>query len=920
MRLAALVLAGCALSGCLEPSSEKRVGKAMAALEREDFSSAGIEVRNLLKSKPESAPLRFLLGRALFGAGDLAGASIELERAQRLGHPDVEVLPVLVEVRLAQRRYRDVVDLYAMAQLPDPAANARLQVLVAQAWRGLDRLDEADRAVAAALQAMPGLPEALVMQVQLQSDRGQTDAALEAARRLVERTPDQPGAWVLQGNLLIGRDAAGAVAAFRQAVKLRPRLGEAHFGLARALINQPDLAAAAEQVATMRRVLPPLPSVGYMDALVTFLKGDHARAAEIADETIKRAEDDPALLLLAGAAQAKVGDAARAEALLAKAITLAPGWVRPRVELAALQVGTAPKRALETLDPLLSSQVDDAAVWGLAGQAHTGLGDFRAADAAFARAKALQPDAPGLRVQAARLSIARGEVESGIRELAAISASDRDGAPTDPMLVAAHMKRGDAASALRVIDGAIAKRPNDAALHVLRGRILAERGDRAGARAAFERALGLDPALRVAVDLLAAQDIQALDFAAARQRYEAYLKVRPKSGVAITALAEIALRSGSPADEIRALLDRAVQTDPVDPLNWLAAIDLQQRLGDPAATLSRAQAANAAIPNQPDILLVLARAQLAMGQANQAVATLTPLTKLRPDSAAGHLLLATAYGLNNNPTAAKAPMARALALEPDDLAVLRGAIALARAEGQPGAGLEIARAVQARRPTASLGWQLEAEVLEASGQREAALAAWQAAFARTDATPYIAAATHRALVSGRPDSGAAARQFEARYLASKPRDGFFLTYLAEAAQAAGDAASAERYLRRALAIQTDDPLLMNNLAALLVETRPKEALEIAERAVRLAPSHPALLSTLASAQMRAGDFLPALRNQRRAIEFAPAEPVLRLHLARIYVAKGDKTKARDELRPLTGSTVPAALRSEAETMLRGLDS
>lgn len=919
-RVVALLMVCGAVAGCFEPSSEKRIAKAQAALEREDFAGAGIEARNLLKNKPESASLRFLLGRALFGAGDLAGASIELERAQRLGHPDAEVLPVLAELRLAQKRPKEVVDAYAAIELPDPAANARLRVWVARALRGLDRQEEAERAAADALRMAPNLPEALVMQAQLQADGGQPDAAIAAARALVERTPDHAEAWALQGSLLIERDPVAAAAAFRQALKLRPRLAEAHFGLARALIAQPDLPGATEQVATMRRLLPPLPSVGYMDALVTFLRGDPGRAAEIADETIKRSEDDPALLLLAGTAHAKRGDAARAEALLVKAVSLAPEWVLPRVELAALLVSFSPKRALEALDPLLTRKVDDAAVWGLAGQAHTRLGDFRAADTAFSRAKALQPDAPGLRVQAARLLIARGEIESGIRELAAISTADRESIAAEQMLVATHMKRGDVASALRVIDAAIGKRPDDAMVHYLRGRILAEKGDSGGARSAFERALVLDPGMRVAVESLAAIDIQARDFTSARKRYEAFLKTRPKSGVAITALADIALRTGSPPDEIRGLLDRSVQTDPLDPFNWLAAIDLQQRLGDSAATLARAQAANTALPNQPDILLVLARSQLAVREVNQAVATLNQHNKLRPDSGIGHLLLATAYGLSGNMQAAKAPMARALALEPDDLAVLRGAIALARADGQPGAGVEIARAVQARRPKSALGWQLEAEVHEAAGKSDAALAAWQTAQSRADATSQIAAATHRALATRPGDGPAAARQFESRYFAAKPRDSFFLTYLAEVSQAAGDVATAERYLRRALAIQTEDPLLMNNLAALLVDTRTPEALELANRAVRLVPSHPALLDTLASAQARSGDFESALRNQRRAIDFAPGEPLHRLHLARIYVAKGDKSKARTELQRLTGSTMPVPVRTEAEAVLRELGS
>lgn len=919
-RWLALAAAGLLLAGCFGPGADELLQTARSALDREEYASAGIAARNLLKDQPESAAARFVLGRALYAAGDLDGAAIELERAQRFGHPEAELLPALAALRLAQKRPLEVVEAHAAKTLPDAAASARLRVLVAQAWRDLNRPDDAARAAAEALAMAPASPEALVMAARVQADRGETDAALQAAAALVGRAADHAPAWVLQGDLLAARDPAAAAAAYRRALSLRPRLPEAHFGLVRALIAQPDLAAATEQVATMRRVLPRLPSVDYMDALVTFLKGEHARAAEMADEIIKRSQDDPAVMLLAGMAQARLGGGARAESLLASAVSLAPGWVQPRIELAAQQVGAAPQRALETLQPLLARDDADARAFSLAGQAHARLGDFRAADAAFARAQALQPGAPGVRAQAAKSLIARGEVESGLRELQAAADADREGTAADLALVAAHVRRGDRTSALRVLDAAVAKRPDDALPHYLRGRVLADqagpRGDRSGARRAYEQALAKDGTLRLAVDALAALDIEAGDFAAARQRYEAYLKRQPKSGLAMTALAEITLRAGGRAAEVRGWLDRAVQTDPLDAWNWIAAVDLQQRLGDPAATLTRAQAANVALPDHPALMLTLARAQLATGEANQAAATLRRLVQIRPQLGEGHLWLATAYGLAGNNAAARQPMARALALEPDDPAVLRGNIALALAERQGAQALAVAQGVQQRRPTSALGWQLEAEVQGALGQRDAAVAAWRRAYAQPDAPPQVAAALHRTLLAGGPEGQAAARQFETRHLAARPRDAYFLTYLAEMAQAAGDAALAERHYRRALAIQGDDPLLMNNLASLLTERQPAEALALAERAVRLAPGQPALLDTLAAAQAKSRQFDRALQNQLLAIEFAPGEPLLRLHLARIYVAQGDKDKARTELRRLSSSGVPAPLREQAESLLR----
>ncbi len=920
-RLAALVLLA-ALAGCFGPSADQLLEKARTDLQTEDYASAGIAARNLLKDQPESAAGRYLLGRALYSAGDLAGAEIELERAGRFGHPPAELLPALAELRLAQRRPQDVAQDYKDTKLPDAAATARLRALVAQAYRQLDLPAEAAQAASQAVALAPGLPQAQAVHARVLADRGDTGAAVLLAEALVAQSADAAEGWTLLADLRATEDPAAAAEAYRRALSLRRRMPEAHFGLVRALIAQQDLDGAAQQVQAMRRALPPLPSVSYMEALVTFLQGDLARTAELTDDIIKRSQDDPAVMTLAGMARARLGQGVRAEALLGQAVSLAPRWVQPRVELAGLQVAEHPRRALETLQPLLGEAQEagaDADAWRIAGQAHARLGDFRAADDAFSRAQALQPDAAGLRVQQAKSLIARGEAAAGLR-LLQNTAAQRDDITLDMTLVAAHMRRGEQAAALRVLDAAAAKRPDDAMPPYLRGLVLLQQGQRDAARQAFEQSLTKDADLRAAIDALATLDMDAGQLAAARQRYEAYLKRHPKSGLAMTSLAEITLRTGGRAGEVKTWLDRSVQADPLDAGNWLAVLRLQQGLGDRAALLARAQAANAALPEQPSLMLALANAQLSNAETLQAAATLRRLVQLRPQLAPAHLQLAVAHGLAGDLSSARAPMARALELEPDDPTVLRGAIAVALSdpatEQRAAQALAIARTVQRRHPQAALGWQLEAEVHQRLGEQPAAIAAWQRALAQRDAPPQVAVALHQAL--GAAGRAADARQLEARHLAAQPTDALFLTYLAQAAERDGEPAVAERMYRRALALRQDDPLLMNNLAALLTDKQPAQAVALAERAVSRAPGHPALLDTLARALAQQGSYDRAAQVQTQAMEFAPGQPLFRLNLARIHAAQGQKDKARQALQGLGGAGVPEPVREQAAQLLREL--
>jgi tetratricopeptide (TPR) repeat protein len=84
------------------------------------------------------------------------------------------------------------------------------------------------------------------------------------------------------------------------------------------------------------------------------------------------------------------------------------------------------------------------------------------------------------------------------------------------------------------------------------------KGDAAGARASFERALALQPAYLPAAANLARLDLREKDAAAARQRYERVLKLEPNNAQAMLGLAELLRMLGAGTEEIGRLLARAV--------------------------------------------------------------------------------------------------------------------------------------------------------------------------------------------------------------------------------------------------------------------------------------------------------------------------------------------------------------------------
>ena len=905
-----------ALAGCFGPGPEESLAKARQYLERDDWSAAAVAAKSHLSDRPQSPAGRLLLARILLAAADLQGAATELERAAHFGAPADEVAAVQAELWLAQGQPARVVE-----QLRPPAggrgpAVASAFTSLAAAHHALGASERADAALRSALQAVPGFGPAEILTLRLRAERGDVPGALAAAAARVAALPGDAAAWTLQGDLQALDPALRGPAAesYRRAIALRGRAGDAHRGLVITLLQMGNTEAARAAVADLQRRLPGVPGVDYLDGLVAFQAGDIARAQEMTERLGRQAEPTAATLMLGGLVQARLGNGEQAENLLARAVAAAPDLPEARHELAQqqLRLGRA-QRALETIQPLLPSGRDGLA-WMIAAQARARLGDFRGADDAFARARSLRPGDVGVPIAQARTEFARGRPDAALGALQAAARADGDRIAADVALVASHMMRGDARAALAALEAVRTKQPDSSLSDELRGRILLDTRDLAGARAAFERAVERNPDALGALQALANLDLAEGRVAEARQRYDGLLKKRPRSAALLLGVGEVSLRAGRPVAEVTGWIDKAVQAEPTSLEAWRAALDLQRRLGDPNAQLVRAQAAQAALPDRMPLLLALAEAQVATGALEQAVATLHRASTRDPRAHEPLLRLAVVHGLAGKRPLAREPLERARVLAPDDPGVLRALVAMALSDAAPEQARGIARQAQQRQPRQPLGWELEGEIESHLGNRAAAAAAYGKALERRP-SPAAAVTLHRALLAS---DAAEARRFEASWRAAQPGDTFFLAHLAETAQGAGRLAEAEGHYRAALAVQPDNPYVMNNLADLLLQRKAPEALALAERAAQLAPQVPYVLDTLASAQAGARRTAQAVATQRRAVELAPGDPRLRLHLGRLLVAQGDSDAARRELGAAARPEVPPATRQEAERLLAAL--
>jgi len=927
-RVLSLILLA-ALAACGQRSEQELISSAQKRMEQKDSAGAIIELKNLLQKNPESAQGRYLLGKALMEAGDLAGAEIELRRGWELGAPRDQLAPLLAQTLLNSGQSRKVITEFADQSLADPKAMSALQQQLAMAFLAQGNVLEAKAASTRALQLTPDAEDAVIVGARTKLAAGFPDEALSALDALLTRTPNAAKALLLKAEVLLSRGKPEeAEPLLRQALAIEPGSFDARSLLVRLAFSRQQLDVAAKLVEEMPPAVAKKPQGRFLQAQVALAKGDAAKAKELALPLLKQMPNYLPLLRLAAGAHQQLGELADAENLLNQAIKLSPDDIALRRQFAGMQLQRrAPAKTLETLRPLLESGKADAETLLLAGKAQLMQGNFEGADQAFGAAARLRPDDAKTQAALALSAIVRDSVAPGagggagrakadaaIGQLRELAAKD-SGSNYDLMLVNALMRRQDFPAALAALDKLSPKMQGSPVPDALRGRIQLVRKDNAAAQAAFEASLKADAAYLPAVLGLVAIDMQASRGDAAIKRLENFIANQGHSPQARLALAELLMQTRAPIARIGEVLSAGVREEPTEPALRMALIDHYVRLGDTVKAAQAAQEASAALPQNPDLLERLARTQLAAGDRAQSGKTYARLTAMAPTRAQGWLGLAQLRVIDQDYAGAEREVKRALEAEPGSVVAQRLLIQLAARQGRVDEALAALHERQKKNPQEAYALIAEADIELGRQHMDAAIAALRKATQLRDPADAPARLFAALQAAKKPDE---ARAFETQWLAAHPKDAPFTAAVADVTLARGDLEGALARYEALLKQNPDAVALINNVAWLRSKTGKPGARELAERGLALKPDDGALRDTYATVLANEKAFDKAIRLQRQLVSDQPEQPGYKFTLAQILVQSGDKAGARAELESLSRLGKKFPQQKDVEALLKTL--
>ena len=476
--------------------------RAGAHLNSRNWEAVLEDVDRLLAIDAESVDALNLMAQALLGAGRIDEAEAALLR--------IWDSPTFRDTPAAGRAGITLVKLDAYHREDLAAAERRLEALFARFPQDRSvmgfvvdflvangREQRAAGMLRDALERDPGDITLRARLAELQRSQGQAE---EAEKLLVEATElfDSPQAWITLSDFYREQQRyQDALDAFERTVELLPGTSDLlrfrHAGL---VADVGDL----DRAETLARELEATAYRSVMLGRIAYLRGDADGALREFDKGLREWPNNAGARYLAAKAALSKGDLERGTEELREAVRADVDATDAGLELVLLYLNSGRPATAVGVASLLVGEVErDSPRAGparvLLARAHLAAGNEAVAREVLDDLAKLPGQEGVVAMERARIEAAKDGPAAGVRalEAAGLDLTDPAHEAALRMLCELDVEAGQGARALARVDAALARHPDAASFHDVRGRLLLKLERRDDAVAAFQRALELAP-------------------------------------------------------------------------------------------------------------------------------------------------------------------------------------------------------------------------------------------------------------------------------------------------------------------------------------------------------------------------------------------------------------------------------------------
>jgi len=685
----------------------------------------------------------------------------------------------------------------------------------------------------------------------------------------------------------------------------------------------------------------------YEQAKLWYEKNLQARYSQITSLLKENLLADPynqANRMLLALVYERAGQSQLAVSTYCQALDRSPRDIRIIVPtVAALQKVGEYDRADEILRRAAGEKLVSPQLQNLQWQSHLRHGELDSAGNILENLLRNDPNNRAVCLSLALLKMQQRQFEQAQRLLAGLRTNEPNSLQVAAVQVELNVRRNKPAEALALCDELV-KNNNNASAYILRARTHAKFANNDKAQQDLDRAAAIEPnnvavwvarsnfyrtigrpdkaieqiqhALSIAPNNIQIQKraIQAFLNSANRQ------KLQQAKGILTQALesypddiqlrflkarSQIADGTAPAIKEATQILRRITEDQPKSLNAWLLLGEIMLKQQKPAQAMDAAMRGLVQKSDDKNLMLLKARAEAARSPA-LAIPTRERLYKLDPNDAGLLILLAETYMAADTPKKALDLLNKHSAEFTNTADVRRIRIATATAlyknNNKDQAKQEFERLYQAAPddPTALLAhtgvlkddklWSQITEIVEN----------WCRKNPKDANTPTAVAVQLAAVQSS--GSRKIAESILREVLDSHHNCLLATNALALLLQMTGRPIEAVPLYKQIVTAQPDNVVAVNNLAWILCQeqNKPKEAIEMTQQALKIAPNYVDLIDTQGVIYLRLGDFDKAIQDFTKCLqlypETAPASVASRFHLGKAYASRGQKDKAADNLK------------------------
>ncbi len=532
--------------------------KALTSFYDKKYSETIIHLKNALRTDESHIPSHLLLAKTLLAQGNGALAETELLDLQTMGVDFNQLITLFGEAYLLQDKYQQVIDIIKPGYR-GKETESQIHLLRGRAYLGLNQLRSAEDAFTEALLLQPDLPLAKLGLAKIAMSKNKLERAMHYVDEALKSYEPLANAWILKAMILQSSgDIKGAFAAINQALAISPEHMQARLNRATLYLATNQYEQALPDVDFILAKIPAEPRAKYLKAIINAATGNYEQSDKKLSEVIATLKavppevmkNNPSYYYLAGVTNFQFGNLDDARRYLQYFLDYKTNDLNAQRLLAMIAMAQEnwheAKAILNKINVYYPNNVE---VLTLLGKVAIELNNAEAAQRYFMQVVQLAPDSLEAVVNLVRSDIALGDYQQAITRLKNSpllkQALANNNISVHLLLIDAYIQAKQYQQARVSIEKLLARDDTNSFYYQQYGIVLGFLGKIDQARQAFNKALLIDENNINAIVHLARMDVVEKEYDSAIARIEKVLQKFPKNSGLTIELADIYQRAGN---------------------------------------------------------------------------------------------------------------------------------------------------------------------------------------------------------------------------------------------------------------------------------------------------------------------------------------------------------------------------------------